>query len=106
MFFFDSGWMDETREGPDENEPGELGQYKTYFLSAQAAFAKSITDYLKVGATAKYIREDIEYSTAQTIAFDIGVNYDLGFLGFVLGASLNNIGPGTIKHGQHYLEKQ
>jgi hypothetical protein len=62
-----------------------------------------VTDRLRIGVTAKYIREDIFTSYMQTFAFDIGSNFNTGIYGFILGMSVTNLGP-EVKFGGEGLE--
>ena len=73
-----------------ENGTGQ--DYSIQNLVFGLSFARHITDKLIIGAQAKYIRESyFEHSTGG-LAFDIGSNYEMGFLGARLGMSLQNFG--------------
>ena len=47
---------------------------------------------LRIGFTGKYI-EQIYTTQMQSFAVDIGSNFNTGIYGFVLGISINNLGP-------------
>ena len=66
-------------------------------IAAQITFARRVTDRLSLGITGKYIREKIDDLTASAVAFDVGSLYDIGFMGWKVGARLSNIG-GDIKY--------
>ncbi|MBP1656484.1 MAG: hypothetical protein H6Q31_1085 [Bacteroidetes bacterium] len=61
-------------------------------LLVQATFSRYITDNLSLGVTAKYINEKIDDQSASAVAFDLGSVYSLGFMGWNIGARLNNLG--------------
>lgn len=64
--------------------------------AAGAAYAVRVRDWLGVGAGVKYLREDIDRTTAQTEAVDLGARAALGDkvgTPIFLGASLQNLGP-------------
>lgn len=61
-------------------------------IAAQVSFARHVTDRLSLGITGKYIRERIDDRTASAVAFDVGSLYDIGYLGWRVGARLSNIG--------------
>ena len=90
IFALDSGNMEVTT--PDEpNGTGEL--FKMTGICISGTYARRLTDRLRVGFTAKYIREDIYTTHMQTFAFDIGSNFNTGIYGFILGMSVTNLGP-------------
>lgn len=66
-------------------------------LLVQGTFARNINDNLSLGVTAKYIHEKIDDKSASAVAFDFGSVYNIGVLGWSLGARLNNLG-GDIKY--------
>ncbi len=56
------------------------------------SYARFITDDFAVGATAKYIREDIYNSSAEGFAFDIGTIFNTPFYGIKFASSITNFG--------------
>jgi hypothetical protein len=61
-------------------------------LLLQATVARNITDNLSLGLTGKYISEKIDDQTATALAFDIGSVYNIGVMGWSIGARINNLG--------------
>ena len=89
-FFLDSGDMDvTTAEYPD----GTGEKYSVKAMCIRGSFGKRITNRLRVGATAKFIREEIYTTYMQSFALDIGSNFNTGIFGFNLGMSISNLGP-------------
>lgn len=68
---------------------GEL--YSVEDLAIGVGVGRQFTDRFAAGATVKYVQETIWRSSAQTVAFDAGVIYELPFQA-VLGASITNFG--------------
>jgi hypothetical protein len=62
----------------------------------QVSYARSITNELSLGVTFKYISQKIDDQSAGAVAFDFGSVYDIGILGWKIGARLSNLG-GDIK---------
>ena len=91
IYFFDSGDIERTTvQHPD----GGLGDYQVRQYNIRAMFAKSLmSNRLKLGASIKYLREKIYNAQMQSIAFDIGANFDTKIFGTLVGVSVNNIGP-------------
>jgi len=90
LFYLDSGDMDVTTlYYPDGT--GEL--FSDSAISFRVTFAKIMTDRLKIGLSLKYFREKIYTTSMQSVAIDIGSNFDTGIYGFILGMSVSNFGP-------------
>ena len=89
-FFLNSGNMKvTTAEYPD----GTGEQYSVNAMCVRATFGKRITNRLRVGVTGKFIREEIYTTFMQSMAFDIGSNFNTSIFGFILGMSVSNLGP-------------
>ena len=100
IFALDSGPMDLTTE----DEPDGTGeQFKVTGICIRGTYARRLTDRLRIGITGKYIREDIYTANMQTVALDIGSNFNTGIYGFILGMSVTNLGP-EAKYGGEGLE--
>ena len=100
IFALDSGPMDLTTE----DEPDGTGeQFKVTGICIRGTYARRLTDRLRIGVTGKYIREDIYTANMQTVALDIGSNFNTGIYGFILGMSVTNLGP-EAKYGGEGLE--
>jgi len=90
LFYLDSGPMAVTNEYyPD----GTGEDFKVTSLSMRFTYARRLTDRLKVGGSLNWLRDDIYTTHSQSVAFDIGSNFDTGIYGFVLGMSVTNFGP-------------
>jgi hypothetical protein len=61
-------------------------------LLLQLTYSRYITDNLTLGATAKYIHEKIDDQGASAVGFDVGAIYNIGLLGWSIGARVNNMG--------------
>jgi len=68
------------------------GDYDYLDLLLMATYSRYITDRLSLGVSFKYISEKIDDQTASAVAFDFGSVYDIGVLGWKIGARLNNLG--------------
>ena len=83
------------------NDPQALSQavdqvqsstYDYQDLLIQATYSRYITDYLSLGVSVKYIHEKIDDQGAGTVGFDLGSVYNIGLLGWSIGARINNLG--------------
>jgi hypothetical protein len=61
-------------------------------LLVQVSYSRYVTDNLSLGASAKYINEKIDDVSASAVGFDIGAVYNIGVVGWTIGARLNNLG--------------
>lgn len=86
----DHGKMDVTTELYPEGT-GEAFTAASYAFGL--SYAKFITDNFAVGATVKYIREDIFNSSAGGIAFDVGTIFTTPFFGIKVSSIIANYGP-------------
>ncbi len=73
-------------------DPNTSPTYDYMDMAVQVSFARYVTDKLSLGFTAKYIREKIDDLTATAYGFDVGSLYDIGVMGWKVGARLSNIG--------------
>ncbi len=90
IFTLDSGPMAVTNEFyPD----GTGENFNFTALCIRGTYARRLTDRLRIGATGKFIREQIYTTQMQSFAFDVGSNFDTGIYGLVLGMSVSNLGP-------------
>lgn len=67
------------------------------------SYARSLTDRFTIGTNAKYIQETIWHSTAQGVAFDIGVFYKSFFNNVKIGMSITNFGSEMQMDGRDML---
>ena len=56
-------------------------------------YARNLTDRFSFGASAKYIQEELEEYDDNSVGFDVGTIYDIGFKNLKLGMSILNFGP-------------
>ena len=97
LFYLDSGPMSVTNEYyPD----GTGEDFRVMSTSFRGTYARRLTDRLKVGGSLNYIRDIIYEAGMQTVAFDIGSNFDTGIYGVVLGMSITNFGPEVQYNGE------
>ena len=85
-----------------ENGTGQTYSIQNTILGV--SFARHITEKLVIGAQAKYIRESYFDHSTSGLAFDLGSNYDLGFLGAHLAMTLQNFGPDVEPLGGNYKD--
>ena len=97
LFYLDSGFMDETTP---EDPNGTGREFKVLSMAFSGVYGKTVTDRLKIGASLKYIREQIMDVYMQSVAVDIGSNFDTGIYGLILGMSVSNFGPEVQFQGQ------
>jgi len=96
----DYGEMEVTTEfAPDGT--GEIFSAGSYAFGL--SYARNITDDFAIGATVKYIREDIFNSSASGFAFDIGTKFKTPFFGVVLASSISNYGTKMQMEGDDLL---
>jgi hypothetical protein len=83
-------------ERTTENEPDGTGEFfSTSDLSFNLTYARPLTDRFAVGVTAKLISQSLYQSSAQTVAIDLGVLFDVSKR-FRLAATMHNFG-GTMR---------
>jgi hypothetical protein len=87
-----SGFSSQEEITTIEMENGTGQTYSIQNAVVGLSFARHITEKLVVGVQAKYIRESYFDHSTSGLAFDIGTNYDLGFVGSRLAMSLQNFG--------------
>lgn len=73
-------------------DPATTTSYDYMDMAIQVTFARYVTDRLSLGITGKFISEKIDDKTATAVAFDVGSLYDIGILGWKVGARLTNVG--------------
>ena len=96
-FAMNSGDMEITTA---HNPDGDIGFFDVTGMSIRGTYAKILTDRLKVGVSLKYIQEDIHTTKMNTVAIDIGSNFDTGIYGLILGMSITNFGLDGQFHGE------
>ena len=97
LFYLDSGLMPVTNEWyPD----GTGEEFSVLSMAFRMTYGRRMTDRLKLGFSLNYIRDQIYTTSMQTLAFDVGSNFDTGIYGFKLGMSVTNFGPEVRYHGE------
>lgn len=85
-----------------ETDPeGKTGRFYTpTYVTVGFTYARSLTDAVTVGATAKLINETIDQVSASGFGFDFGIQYRglLAVQGLTVGIAIKNIGP-SMKFG-------
>lgn len=82
-------------------EPNGTGEfYSVHSLAVGLTYARALTDRLSVGVTGKFVQEGIYNETAQTLAFDGGMQFATGLFGTTLGVCLSNFGGKLQMHGE------
>jgi hypothetical protein len=80
----------ERREGPT-SEP--IGHFGVFDFALTGSYARTLTDYLDVGASVKYLHEKIDNETASGFAVDLGATYRVPSLERLsIGAVVQNLG--------------
>lgn len=94
---FDSGEMlVRTVEAPD----GTGEYFSTQDFLVGVSYAKKLTTHFAIGATGKYINQQLWHMSASTFALDIGLIFTTPFWGIDLGASIKNFGSTMQLSGQ------
>ena len=100
--FLDMGEMERTTP----MEPNGTGTFFTPSdFAIGVAYARNLTDRFSVGLKVKYIRETISFSSAGTMAIDIGTQFVTGFYGMRLGMAITNFGGKMLMRGTDQMVK-
>lgn len=91
--------MVRTVEQPD----GTGEEFSVQNLALQLSYGRALTDRFAIGATAKYVREQIWHSSANAFAFDVGLLYTTPFDRLRLGAAISNFGPKMRMNGRDII---
>lgn len=71
---------------------GVLGRATAHDIAFSATYARTMTDFLDLGATVKVINETLDNSSASAVALDIGAKWRPPVPGLTFGVSLSNLG--------------
>lgn len=86
-------YMDDL-ERREEATSEPIGHFGVFDFSVAGSYARRLTEYLDVGATAKYLHEKIDDEVAKGMAVDLGAIYRLpGLKGLSAGLAVQNLGP-------------
>jgi len=67
--------------------------YNATDMAISVSYARYLTEQVSVGVTAKYINQRIWNTSANSVAFDLGVLLHPGWYGMKMGLSFQNFGP-------------
>ncbi len=82
-------------------EPNGTGEfYSVHSVAVGLSYARALTDRLAVGVTGKFVQESIYHESAQTLAFDGGMQFATGLFGTTLGVCLSNYGGKLQMYGE------
>lgn len=74
-------------------EPEGTGElYGAQDLAVGLSFARALTDQFTIGATGKFVRQQIWNESAGGAAVDLGLRYATGYRGLVIGMAMTNFG--------------
>lgn len=76
-----------------EKPTGTGTYYDATDMAISISYARFLTDQVSVGVTAKYINQRIWNTSANAVAFDLGVLLRPGWYGMKMGLSFQNFGP-------------
>jgi hypothetical protein len=77
-----------------EFQPEGTGEFFSAIdLSMGVTFARAVTDRFSIGATMKYVRQQIWHMSASAVVFDLGLLFQTDFDWLTLGISVSNFGP-------------
>jgi hypothetical protein len=87
-----------------ESPSGTGTFYSTADLALSLSYAKAIMEQVSVGVSAKYINQRIANTSAQTVAFDLGILLRTGFYGMKMGLAFQNFGPALKMNGSDLIK--
>ena len=67
--------------------------YDAADMAISVSYARYLTDQVSVGVTAKYVNQRIWNTSANSLAFDLGILLHPGWYGMKMGLSFQNFGP-------------
>jgi hypothetical protein len=77
-----------------EDAPEGTGEVASLtFATIGLSYARPVTDAIGFGLTANFVNESVLSSSAQGVAFDMGLQYDAQRNGMKFGLVMKNIGP-------------
>lgn len=79
--------------------------YDALDLALGITYSRSMTEFVDIGVTAKYISQRIWSESGQTFALDFGALLKTGFKDLKLGISFQNFGPGMTMDGRELIRQ-
>ncbi len=87
-----------------EFEPEGTGEFfSASDLALGLSYARQLTDRFSLGGNARYVRQQIWHSSASTVAFDVGIQFQTEMEWLRLGLSVSNFGPKLKYSGKDLL---
>ena len=88
-----------------ENPRGTGVFYDALDLALGITYSRSMTEFVDIGVTGKYISQRIWSESGQTFALDFGAVLKTGFKDLKLGVSFQNFGPGLTMGGRELIRQ-
>jgi len=79
--------------------------YDALDLALGITYSRSMTEYVDIGVTGKYVSQRLWSESGQTFAFDFGAVLKTGFKDMKLGVSFQNFGPGLTMSGRELIRQ-
>jgi hypothetical protein len=92
-FSFTGQYMDEMDRYEDTPSAAPLGTFSAHDLSFAVGYSRYVIPNLSAGITAKTVHQNIDQTTANGLAFDIGLYHITRWSGVKLGLVFANVGP-------------
>jgi len=86
-------YTDDMIETTPERPFGTGRMFSASDFSASVSFAQRLTDKFSVGATGKFVQENLADEVAQGWAVDVGTFYDTGWKSVKIAMLISNFGP-------------
>ncbi len=90
------------QETTEANPEGTGRIFSPTFTVIGVTYSRFMTDAVSVGATGRFISEDILQTTSQGVSFDVGIQYRPGWQSLRLGFVLKNFGPNMHFDGEDF----
>lgn len=85
-------------------EPDGTGQtFSAHDMAIALSYGKNLTDRFSIGGSAKYVEQKIKNTSANAVAFDVGVLFLSNIYGLRIGASITNFGSDMKLSGKDLL---
>jgi hypothetical protein len=92
--------MDPMPETTEYRQDGTGYQFDAGSMAFGLTYARMLTDRFSFGATVKWIHEGLADYSGETVAFDLGTLYNIGFRDIKIGMCFQNMGSGyTFRDG-------
>lgn len=75
-----------------ENPEGTGELFGAQDLAVGLSYARALTDRFTIGGTAKFVRQQIWNESANGAALDLGLRYETGYRGLIIGMAMTNFG--------------